>query len=215
LQRGYAIIAPDFPGFGSSAPTPPPDELHQFYSTINAVELYKSLENPDFRFAASVPQADRITLPSSFKKIVAWGHSNGGQVAIHFLEVIQKPVPTVLWAPVSLAFPDSFAHYRRRPEWAVQFKKDYPAADFSLFRFLDRIAPGTPILLEQGDKDVAVPKAWSDAFVQGIEEENTRREKAGIGKIELRYDVYKNANHNLNPYWGTVLPADAAFWDQY
>jgi alpha-beta hydrolase superfamily lysophospholipase len=214
LQRGWAIIAPDFPGYGSSSPTPEPREMHQFYSTINAVELYKSLEKPVFSFDKTIPQAERITLPSSFKKIVLWGHSNGGQAALHFLEIIQKPVPTVLWAPVSLAFPDSAAHYSRNPQMAEQFKKDHTAADFSLFIYLDRIAPGTPILLEQGDKDNGVPKAWNDALARAIKEENARRAQTGKGKIELRYEVYEGANHNLNPYWSTVLPRDVAFWEK-
>ncbi|GHV85873.1 hypothetical protein AGMMS50230_14810 [Spirochaetia bacterium] len=215
LQRGYAVIAPDFFGYGASSPTPAPEEMHQFYSTINAVELYRSLERPDFRFAPAVAQTDRITIPSSFKKLVLWGHSNGGQVSIQFLEIIQKPVPTVLWAPVSLAFPDSFAHYRRNTEWAESFKKTTTAADFSLFTFLNRIVPGTPILLEQGDKDTAVPQSWNDAFAKAVNEENARREKAGIERIDLSYKIYPNANHNLNPYWNTVLPGDAAFWDSH
>ncbi|MDR2551795.1 MAG: alpha/beta fold hydrolase, partial [Treponema sp.] len=213
LQRGYAVIAPDFFGYGSSSPTPAPAELHQFYSTVNAVELYRSMEAPEFRFAPALPQAERIELPGSFKKIVLWGHSNGGQAAIQFLEIVKRPVPTVLWAPVSLAFPDSAAHYRRNAEWAAAFKKEHPAADFSLFTFLSNIAPGTPILLEQGDKDNSVPKAWNDAFAKAVEEENARRERAGTEKIALEYKVYPRANHNLNPYWSTILPGDTAFWD--
>jgi dienelactone hydrolase len=228
LRDGWAVIAPDFFGYGSSSQTPPPFSLHQFYSTINAMELYKSLESADgraltsenrstqtvFVYDTAVSQADRISIPVNFKKIVVWGHSNGGQVALHFLVTIQKPVTTVLWAPVSLGYPDSAGHYGFGKEWAEQFKKDYPARDFSLYSFLDKIAPNTHILLEQGDKDRAVPKAWNDALSKAIEEENIRRERAGKGKIFLRYEVYTNADHNLNPYWSTVLPRDAAFWEQ-
>jgi len=225
LRRGWAVIAPDFFGYGSSSQTPSPQSLHQFYCTINAVELYKSLEsvgkkasaneNNLFTFDSAVPQANRISLPNNFKKIVVWSHSNGGQVALHFLTIIQKPVTTILWAPVSLAFPDSAAHYARNPQLAENFKSEYDAKDFSYFTYLDKIAPNTPILLEQGDKDKGVPKAWNDALSQAIKDENLRREKAGIGKILLRYEVYANADHNLNPYWSTVLPRDAAFWEQY
>ena len=215
LQRGWAVIAPDFFGFGSSSPTPTPEELHQFYSTVNAVELYKSLEQPDFRFAASIPNSSRITLPGTFKKIVLWSHSNGGQVALHFLEIIHKPVPTVLWAPVSLSYPDSLAHYSRNPEWADRFKNEYPAEDFSLIANLNRIAPGTPILLEQGDKDYGVPKEWNDALARAIKTENAQREKAGTGIIQLEYKIYTNANHNLNPYWRTILPRDVEFWEKW
>jgi len=218
LRSGWAVIAPDFFGFGSSSQTPAPESLHQFYSTINAVELYKSLEsagNNLFNFNSSVPQAERISLPVKFKKIVIWSHSNGGQVAMHFLTIIQKPVTTVLWAPVSLGYPDSAAHYARNPELAEKFKQEYPAKDFSFYTYLDKIAPNTAILLEQGDKDKGVPKAWSDALSQAIKEENLRRAKAGIGRIILRYEVYTNADHNLTPYWSTVLPRDVAFWEQY
>jgi dienelactone hydrolase len=213
LRHGWAVIAPDFLGFGASSPTPSPEELHQLYSTVNAVELYKSLERPDFRFAPEVPARDRAPLPASFKKIVLWGHSNGGQVAIHVLEVIGEPVPTVLWAPVSLAFPDSQAHYSRNDAWAEQLKRDYPTEDFSLFEHLDAIAPGTPILLEQGDRDYAVPKAWNDRLANAIQAENRRRESQREAPIDLRYEIYPGANHNLNPYWSTVLPRDSAFWE--
>jgi len=214
LERGWAVIAPDFLSFGSSSPTPAPFDLHQFYSTINAVELYKSLEAPDFRFAAEIAQANRAVLPRTFRKIVLWGHSNGGQVALHFLTIIQRPVPTVLWAPVSLPFPDSAAHYGRNPGWAQLFREQYNVNDFSYLAHLDKIAPGTPILLEQGDRDTGVPKSWNDALARAIGEENTRREQLGIGKIDLRYEIYTGANHNLNPYWSTVLPRDAAFWER-
>jgi dienelactone hydrolase len=214
LEGGYAVIAPDFLGYGPSSPAPSPGELHQLYSVINAVELYTSLLNPAWTFSSRVPQADRATLPSSFKKIVLWGHSNGGQVAIHFLEVTGKPIPTVLWAPVSLAYPDSIAHYQKdRGKWVEDFKQNYPAADFSLFNYLGSIAPGTPILLEQGTNDTAVPKSWNDAFAKAVNEENAKR--AGRGNINLTYEIYEKANHNLNPFWGRVLPGDLAFWDKY
>ncbi|MDR1389022.1 MAG: alpha/beta fold hydrolase [Treponema sp.] len=213
MRGSYAVIAPDFLGYAGSAATPQPEEAHQFFSTINAVELYESLLRPAFSYAASVPAASRAALPSSFKKIVLWGHSNGGQVAIHFLEVTKKPVPTVLWAPVSLDFPQSMVNYQRNRAWAETFKKNYPAEDYSLFRFMDSIAPGTPILLEQGTRDYAVPKAWSDAFSKGIEGENNSRQSAE--KIALEYKVFEGANHNLNPFWSTIFSGDLAFWDAH
>jgi dienelactone hydrolase len=213
LRAGWAVIAPDFFGYGASSPTPAPAELHQFYSTVNAVELYLSLQNPDFRYNASISGANRAVLPAAFKKIVFWGHSNGGQVAIQALEILGKPVDTVLWAPVSLNFPDSMVYYQRnRASWADEFRRNYPASDFALLSFLHKIAPGTRILLEQGTGDTDVPKSWSDAFAAALRAENAAREKNGTGTIDFRYDVYQNANHNLEPYWNRILPGDAAFW---
>ena len=213
LDRGWAVIAPDFLGFGASSPTPAPRELQQLYSTVNAIELYKSLEAPGFRFAPEIPQSDRVPLPGSFNRIVLWGHSNGGQVALHLLTIIGKPVSTVLWAPVSLPFPDNLAYYSRNPVWAESFKSEYKPEDFSFLAHLDKIAPGTRILLEQGDRDTSVPKAWNDALTQFIDVENSRREEAGIGKIILRYEVYPGADHNLIPFWNTILPGNIAFWE--
>jgi pimeloyl-ACP methyl ester carboxylesterase len=218
LRNGYAVIAPDFLGYGASSATPSPAEAHQFYSTVNAVELYMSLLSPHISYTAGVPQNARPELPTSFKKIYLWGHSNGGQVAIQTLEVLKAPIPTVLWAPVSLAFPDSAAYYRegrtgRRSEWAEQFKKEYTAADFSLYTYLPQIAPGTPILLEQGTLDTDVPKSWSDAFVKAIADENANRTEAN--KIKLTYQIYPDANHNLEPYSSTVYARDVAFWDAH
>jgi alpha-beta hydrolase superfamily lysophospholipase len=216
LARGWALIAPDFPGYAASSPTPAPTELHQFYSTLNAVELYLSLQNPDFRYGAAITKEHRAARPSSFKKTALWGHSNGGQVAIQTLEVLRRPVPTVLWAPVCIDFPDSMVNYQKnRKDWADAFKRDYPARDFALLSFLDSIAPGTPILLEQGTNDTSVPKSWSDAFARAVREENARREQSGTEKIALRYEVYDRADHNLAPYWNRVLPGDAAFWEAH
>ncbi|MCL2251220.1 MAG: alpha/beta hydrolase [Treponema sp.] len=214
LEQGWAVIAPDFLGYASSSPTPSPTYLHQFYSTINAVEIYKSMEQPVFQYNSSVTQADRIPLPSSFKKIVIWGHSNGGQVSLHFLEVIQKPVTAVLWAPVGLSFPESAEHYGRgSASWVVQFRKDYTSSNFSLINNLNKIAPGTRILLHQGVNDTSVPKAWNDALSKAIESENTRRDSERIGRIIFRYEIYAEADHNLRPLWSTVQTRDVAFWE--
>jgi dienelactone hydrolase len=210
LRSGYAVIAPDFFGYGASAPTPSPVEAHQFYSTINAVELYLSLVSPSMSFASTAPARGR--LPGSFKKIVLWGHSNGGQVAVHTLEVLKKPVATVLWAPVTLPFPDSMVFYQKgRAPWAEDFKAEYGTADYSLYDYLHTVAPKTPILLEQGSRDYAVPQGWSDAFAAAVKAENAARPASD--QINLRYELYPGANHNLEPYWDTVLARDVAFWD--
>ena len=224
LEHGWAIIAPDFFGYANSSPTPPPAFLHQFYSTINTVELYKSLELASapqigprfqvFQYSSAVPMTDRITLPGSFNKIVLWGHSNGGQVSFHFLEVIQKPVTAVIWAPTALSFPDSAGHFGQGAAWVETFRELYHADDFMLINFLDRIAGGTRIRLNQGDNDNSTPKAWSDALSKAIEEENIRRDASGRERIHLYYEVYRGADHNLNPYRAAILPRDVLFWEE-
>ncbi|MDR2047900.1 MAG: alpha/beta hydrolase [Treponema sp.] len=212
LEAGYATVAPDFLGFAASSAVPAPVRAHQLYSIINAVELYLSMEKPVFRFApgVTVSAAARTALPAAFSKFGVWGHSNGGQVAIHFLEIVKKPIPAILWAPVTLDYPDNVAHYGRDVSWAEAFKASHAAADFALRSYLGNIAPGTPILLEQGTADISVPKSWSDDFAAAIAAENARRGAAG--KIALDYRSYDGANHDLEPHLPSVWARDVAFW---
>jgi pimeloyl-ACP methyl ester carboxylesterase len=210
LAAGWAVAAPDFLGFAQSSPAPAPPEAHQLYSAINAIDLYRSLQKPDVRYAADIAEGERI-VPNSFGKIVLWGHSNGGQAALHLLEALGEPVAAVLWAPVSLPWPDSVSHYARNSLWADRFKENYDAADYSLFSFLGSIAPGTSILLEQGDRDRGVPKEWNDALAAHLRAENEKRPAAE--KFNFEYQVWKGANHNLEPYWDQVLPGDIRFWE--
>jgi pimeloyl-ACP methyl ester carboxylesterase len=134
LRHGYGVIAPDFLGYAASDPTPEPAEAHQLYSAVNAVELYLAFaEGPRVSWGASIPARARARLPSRFPKIALWGHSNGGQVAIHLLEIIQKPLPTILWAPVTLPYPDNVANYQKpNAQWAALFKEVRNEAAYSL-----------------------------------------------------------------------------------
>jgi dienelactone hydrolase len=215
LEAGYATVAPDFFGYAASSATPAPTQAHQLYSVINAVELYLSMEKPVFKIApgVTVPADARAALPDAFTKFGVWGHSNGGQVAVHFLEMVKKPIPAILWAPVTLDYSDSVAHYGRNLAWAEAFKASHIAADFALRTYLGNIAPGTPILLEQGTADVAVPQAWSDDFAAVVAAENAKRPAAA--KIALDYRLYEKANHDLEPHLQTVWARDVAFWNRY
>jgi dienelactone hydrolase len=215
LEAGYATVAPDFLGYAASSAVPAPSQAHQLYSIINAVELYLSMQTPVFRVApgVAVPAVARAALPASFSRFGVWGHSNGGQVALHFLEMVKKPIPAILWAPVTLDYPDNVAHYGRNAAWADAFKASHTAADFALSRFLGNIAPGTPIFLEQGTADRAVPQSWSDNFAAAVAAENIRR--SAPNKIALTYRLYDNANHDLEPHLQTVWARDVAFWNQH
>jgi len=225
LRNGWIVISPDFFGYALSSPVPLPEFMAQFYSTINAVELFKSLElaaDPQkgtqavFQYDAAVSRANRIGFPARVNKICVWGHSNGGQVAFQFLEMIQKPVDTVIWAPTGIDFPDSAGHFGRGAAWAANFKELYPARDFSFISHLDKIADGTRIRLNHGDIDTATPLVWSDALAEAIENENKRRDANGRGRIRLQYNVLEGADHNMYPIniRTSVLNNDALFWGQ-
>jgi dienelactone hydrolase len=212
LRNGWAVAAPDFFGFGVSSPMPNSAEAHQLYSLVNTIELYKSLQQPVFRFASDAIRQSRSSWPAAFKKIGLWGHSNGGQLAVQFLEVTRLPLATVLWAPVTQPFPDSLLFYRSyTADWVAAFKRRYKVEDYSLLHFLSAIAPRTPLMLHQGGADESVPPLWSETFAKAVEAENRRRPSANA--IQFTFYLYPDANHNLEPYWPAVLARDIAFWE--
>ncbi|MCX6724915.1 MAG: hypothetical protein NTV20_02330, partial [Candidatus Shapirobacteria bacterium] len=95
-ENGFITLAPDFLGFGGSD-TSSLDILEaRFERPITVLNLLASIEN--------LPQANP-------DKIFLWAHSNGGQITLSVLEISQKPIPTVLWAPVTKGFPESVLQY--------------------------------------------------------------------------------------------------------
>jgi pimeloyl-ACP methyl ester carboxylesterase len=223
MRAGWATISPDFLGYGASSPTPEPEQMHQLYSVVNAVELYMSVQKPVYEYANSaVKQKAAHKLPGHFDKIVLWGHSNGGQVAIHFLEVTRLSIPTVLWAPVGVPFPDDIAYYSRYfpgsgdMRWAKDFANTHKPGDYSLLSHLGSIAPGCPILMQQGTNDHSVEKSWNDTLAAAINSENEKRKAPD--RINFTYIIYPDANHNLEPYWNTryqgktVYQSNIEFW---
>ncbi len=223
MRAGFIIVSPDFFGFATSD-APPFGEVNSTESylimPINAVELLRSLETPQIKFAAGVAPHPLLQR-SSLGPIKLWGHSNGGLVALHLLQLTGQPFPTVLWAPVTLDFAHASAFYRSRRNaeagarasaFIQEFQTQYILNDYAMQHQLHRIAPNTAIVLRQGDQDPLVPQAWSDTFNETVQVENRRREQAGIKPIHFQYKLYKGANHNLEPYWLQILPADVAWW---
>jgi dienelactone hydrolase len=223
MRAGFIIVSPDFFGFGTSD-APPFGEINSAESylimPISAIELLRSLETPQIKFATGI-SPHPLLQSSSLGSIKLWGHSNGGLVALHLLALTGQSLPTVLWAPVSLDFAHASAFYKGRnnpvasakaTQFIEKFTKIYNLKEYSLQYQLHRIAPSTPIMLRQGDKDNAVPYTWSEQFNKKMIDENHRRTLISIKPINFEYILYKGANHNLEPYWAQILPADIAWW---
>lgn len=175
-NNGFATLAPDFLGYGDSDPEPDDGWEARFIKPIIAIELLKTIENYS---TVTLPDGTVNLNPA---KMGLWGHSNGGQVALSVLEILNKPLPTTLWAPVTAPFPYSVLFFSDEHDdegkairlWLAQFEQQYDVLEFSITQYLSRLTG--PLLLHHGTADEAALKVWSDEFVEKIEAENERRE---------------------------------------
>ncbi|MBI2009710.1 MAG: alpha/beta fold hydrolase [Candidatus Chisholmbacteria bacterium] len=196
-QNGFVTIAPDFPGCGGSDD---PDENSIVARLKHPYEVLVLLNSLD-----SIP----YTLDTS--RLFIWGHSNGGQMALSLLEVLGKPIPTTLWAPVSKPFPYSILYYtdefddrgKALRKVLADFERDYDVDLYSIDKYYDRIK--SPIQIHQGTADDAVPKEWTDALVKMLEEK----------EVDVTYYLYPGSDHNLRPAWDTVISRDVAFFRKF
>lgn len=195
-DNGYITIAPDFLGYaGSDEET---DDIFEarFQTYTTALSLLNSLD--------SIAGWDQ-------DNVFIWGHSNGGQIAITVLEITGADYPTVLWAPVTKPFPYSILYYTDESEDRGKFIRNelakfedlYDVDDYSLDDYLDKIS--APIQIHQGTADDAVPYEWSNNFVEKLED----LEK------EVDYYIYPGADHNLVPYWDTVVNRNITFFNSF
>lgn len=202
-QNGFISLAPDFLGYGGSASPSGNVFEERFQTYTSALNLLASV--------SSIPFADA-------GRVGVWGHSNGGQIALTVLEIIGKPIPTVLWAPVSKPFPYSILYYTDeavdhgkllRRELA-QFEKEYDVELYSVSNYLDRIRG--PVQIHQGTADEAVPEKWSDDLVAALEKTN---QDLPAGEAGVTYFVYPGADHNMTGPWNTVVSRDVIFFNKY
>ena len=201
-DKGYLTLAPDFLGYGGSddPSVEPLEERFQTYTTF--LDLYGLISS----FPEEKPLSEGIKIDSS--KIYIWSHSNGGQVALTFLGVTGKEIPTVLWAPVSKPFPYSILYFtdeaddhgRALRKVVSKFETLYDVNRYSISEYLNQIK--APILLQQGTKDESVPKSWSDELNRNLNL---------LGK-DVVYEVYEGADHNLLGSWTGAVKKDLEFF---
>ncbi|PIR62134.1 MAG: hypothetical protein COY81_02565 [Candidatus Pacebacteria bacterium CG_4_10_14_0_8_um_filter_43_12] len=228
-KAGFITIAPDFFGVGDSEPEPTDAWQARFEKPIVVIELIKSLET------YGVPQTPITAVNQS--KLGLWGHSNGGQIALSVLEILQQPIPTSLWAPVTVPFPYSVLFFSDEADdegkamriLVNQLERDYDLSQFSLTRYLDGLRG--LIVLHHGTADESALIAWSDEFVAKIEKEDDRRAaikkeyeqsatqsaeaaEPALQPIDITFYKYPGANHNLVPGWDTVVERDIEFYGE-
>ncbi|MBU0974275.1 hypothetical protein KKD03_01075 [Patescibacteria group bacterium] len=238
-NNGYITIALDFFGFGESDPEPTDTWQARFEKPIIIIELLKSLELNGIPTAIVETKEKPTNLSSNLKidNVGIWAHSNGGQIALTTLEILDESIPTTLWAPVTVSFPYSILYFsdeledegKEQREWIAMFEEKYDVFDFSLTQHLDLLQG--PIQIQHGDADDAALIYWSEEFAKKIEHENSRRTefqenydsiatdsaKTSINNsiIDLTFHKYKNTNHNMVPNWNTVIARDLQFFNKY
>lgn len=235
-DNGFITISPDFFGYGASDPEFSDEWEARFAKPIQIVELLQSIKTH------GVPLDGTAFQQVPTDSIGIWAHSNGGQIALTALEILKTPIPTTLWAPVTAPFPYSVLFYsdeeadegKAARAWIQLFEEKYDSFDFSLTKHLENLTG--PLQLHHGVNDEAAPVAWSDEFVEKIEQENERRGEVTeaalensattsatataataavlieVLPIELEYFRYPTADHNLQPSWSTAIQRDLTFF---
>ena len=192
-ENGFITLAPDFLGFGGSD-TASADILEaRFEKPITVLNLLVSIKN--------LSQADE-------NKIQIWAHSNGGQIALSVLEISQKPIPTVLWAPVTKGFPESVLQYMTDlDDQGLKVKKSiddfvvlYEEKNYSIDNYWNDIKASLQV--HQGTADEYIDTEWTDSFVQTLK---------GLGKNVTYYKYPKN-DHNFSRDWDLVVQRDLQFF---
>ena len=194
-ENGFITLAPDFLGYAGSDSESDNIFESRFQTYVTAVSLLNSIgqiENWDG------------------KNIFIWGHSNGGQIALTVLEISQRNIPTVLWAPVSKPFPYSILYYTDesddhgrliRSELA-KFEQIYDVEKYSLTNYFGNIDKNIKIQIHQGTSDQSVPRDWTDTLVKNLDNQD----------VQVEYFLYPGADHNLRPSWNTAVERTLVFF---
>ena len=196
-NNGYITLAPDFLGYGGSDSESENIFESRFQTYTTTLTLLTSVSKENF------PTWDG-------KNIFIWAHGNGGQIALTVLEVTGEKYPTVLWAPVTEAFPYSVLYYTNESEDGgkfirnklAKFEDDYDVDKFSFTNYLDRI--NAPIEYHWGTNDDAISSEWRDRFLKRMRK---------LEKDVTNYN-HSGANHDMNPLWSEVMLQTLSFFNK-
>lgn len=205
-KRGFITLAPDFLGFGQSA-SPSADPFEgRFQTYTTGLSLLSSLKTLN----SGLDKEYVGTISADLKKVGIWGHSNGGHIALSVLAISGIKYPTVLWAPVSKSFPYSILYYTDETDdqgkglrdALYSFEELYNTQSFSPERYYKWIK--APIEINQGTGDQEVPYWWSDELAEILKKYD----------VDVTYNTYPGANHNMVPYWQDAVNNTIDFYNK-
>lgn len=189
-NNNYITLAPDFLGYGNSDKEAKNGLESRFQTYTTTLELLASLKNLNVAF-----ESKGIDIIANTNKVVLWGHSNGGHIALATLAITGKNYPTALWAPVSKPFPYSILFYtdeysdrgKYLRKLLADFEKDYDVEKFNPANYYQWIK--ALIQIHQGTIDEDVPIDWSNELSEQLDKL----------KKDVEYFTYDGADHNLMP----------------
>jgi dipeptidyl aminopeptidase/acylaminoacyl peptidase len=192
-QNGLITLAPDFLDFGGSDPGYEDILEARFHKPVEVLDLIASIK--------TLPEADE-------SKVFLWGHSNGGQIALSVLEVSRQKYPTVLWAPVTLGFPESITQYvgemddqgLKVQKRLSEFLQDYDPKNYSITNYLTDIK--APLQIHQGGRDSLVTRTQTEAFYSTLQSLNS----------SIRYYYYPRSDHNFVADWDLAMRRTLKFY---
>jgi dipeptidyl aminopeptidase/acylaminoacyl peptidase len=192
-QSGFITLAPDFLAFGGSDPGYADILEARFHKPVEVLDLIASLK--------TLPEVDE-------SKVFLWGHSNGGQIALSVLEVSRQKYPTVLWAPVTLGFPESITQYvgemddqgLKVQKRLSEFLQDYDPKNYSITNYLTDIK--APLQIHQGGRDSLVTRTQTEAFYSTLQSLNS----------SIRYYYYPRSDHNFVADWDLAMRRTLKFY---
>ncbi len=173
-EAGFATISLDFLGYGHSDQESTDMLEARFEKVVSVLDLIESVK--------MLPWVDK-------SRIGIWAHSNGGQIALSVLEITGERYPTIMWAPMTLPFPDSVLSTidETSPVKEVidEFERHYDARRYAFENYYEWIQ--APILIQQGTADNQVKVEWQQSVVKKL---------AALGK-KAELIIYNGADHNL------------------
>ena len=193
---GYATFSIDFLGFGGSEEESTDILEARFIKVVNVLDLIEAVK------ALSWVDKDKIGI---------WAHSNGGQIALSVLEVTGENYPTVLWAPMTEAFPQSVLSTvdenteggRYVKAEVDKFLKKYDSRKYAFENYLEWIE--APVLILQGTADEWCKVEWQTDLQSRLR---------ALGK-EVELVLYKGDDHNLSKNWEEAAERSEEWIDTY
>jgi len=191
-KNGYATISLDFLGYGNSEADSPDVLEARFHKVIEVLDLIQSVKQ------LSWVDKDKIGI---------WAHSNGGQIALSVLEISGEKYPTVLWAPMTLPFPQSLIDTadegedkQKAIDFVNKFQKYYDSRRYAFENYYEWI--NAPILIQQGTADSQVKVEWQQSLQSRLKEFGKKSELI----------IYNGADHNMKGSWNDVVKRDIEWY---
>lgn len=192
-KQGYTTFSLDFLGYGNSDSAANDGLEARFHKVVEVIDLIEEIK--------ALPWVDK-------NKIGIWAHSNGGQIALSVLEITGANYPTVLWAPMTNAFPQSLIDTadegedkQKTIDYINLFLKNYDGRRYAFENYYKWIK--APILILQGTTDEWCKVEWQEKVVNDLQ---------NLGKkSELK--IFEGDDHNFSKSWSRAVEESEAWWN--